>query len=204
VPPPCASLPKASACRRLPSRRHRGEGGLSVHAARGGQRLRVGGQLPAFLDEFVGDQGLVVHHRLEPVDEPLPSGSSVNSCSNRMPSLGLGLKMLVPIPPMVTSRSMRPGFWMAKLMRTAPPIELPTMCTLSTPSASGTVPPRLGSDHRMAAEVGADAEAGEFQDQAAEMFGERGQDPPKVAPASNPGPEPCRNSSTGPESAPQS
>ena len=38
--------------------------------------------------------------------------------------------------PMVTSRPMRSGFWMAKFMPTPPPIELPTMCSFSTPSAS--------------------------------------------------------------------
>ena len=105
-----------------------------------------------------------------------------------MPSLGLGLKMLVPMPPMVTSRPMRSGFWMAKLMPTPPPIELPTMCTFSTPSASSkgeTVPNAV--DHRVTAEVVADPEAGEFQDQAAEVLGERGQYSAEVAPAGDTG-----------------
>ena len=45
----------------------------------------------------------------------------------------------------------------------------------------------LCGDHRVAAEVGADAEAGEFQDQAAVVLGEGGQYPAEVTPAGDPG-----------------
>ena len=43
-------------------------------------------------------------------------------------------------------------------------------------------------DHRVAAEVVADPETGELQDQAAEVLGERGQHPAEVAPAGDTGP----------------
>ena len=112
-------------------------------------------------------------------------GSSTNSCSSRMPSLGLGLKMLVPMPPIVTSRPMRSGLRMAKLMPTPPPMELPTMCDLvhaervqeRRPRRPGAVtigwPPKSSTD----------PEAGKFQDQAAVVRGERRQYPAEVAPA---------------------
>ncbi|SKU17207.1 Uncharacterised protein [Mycobacteroides abscessus subsp. abscessus] len=64
------------------------------------------------------------------------SGLSVNSCSRRRPSLGLGLKIFGPTPPMVTSLVMRSGCLIARLMPTTPPIELPTTAAEEMPRPS--------------------------------------------------------------------
>ena len=73
-------------------------------------------------------------------------------------------------------------------MPTPPPIELPMMSTDSSPSASTNVADgALRGDHRVTAEVIAHAEAGELQNQAAEMLGERAENAAEVAPSGHAG-----------------
>ena len=69
-------------------------------------------------------------------------GSSVKSCSRRMPSLGPGLKIFVPIPPMVTSRRRAVGLWMAKLSRRRRPSNCRRCRPGPPPARPGTAPPR--------------------------------------------------------------
>lgn len=118
-----------------------------------------------------------------------------------MPSLGLGLKMLVPIPPMVTSRPTRSGLWVAKLMPTPPPIELPTMCTLATPSASSK-----GATVPNAVTIGCPPKSsltpnpGNSRIRQRNRSAKAGSTPRKLRHPVTPGPDPCRNNSTGAES----
>ena len=144
-------------------------------------------------------------HRFEPVDEPLP-GRVLDKLLQQPDALARsGTETLVPIPPIVTSRSTRSGLWIAKLMPTPPPIDLPTMCTFSTPSAS-----RKGETVPYAVTIGWPPKSSLTRNREIPGCGQRkclanvGRIPRKLRQPVTPGPEPCRKSSTGPESWPQS
>ena len=107
--------------------------------------------------------------------------------------------MLVPIPPIVTSFPMRAGWWMAKLIPTPPPIELPTISTESSSSAS-----RNGATTPCAVIIGCPPKSsvtpkpGNSRIRQRKFSEKVGNTPRKLRQPVTPGPEPCRNSTVGP------
>ena len=86
---PCASSPRAAARRSCiaPSSARTPPCRTSAGRSPG---PRIGGQRPALLDQFLGHQRLVVDHRCSQSISRWRVGSSVNSRSRLMPSLGPG------------------------------------------------------------------------------------------------------------------
>src|SRR6185437_12795072 len=167
---------------------HRAERGLAVHASRRIQGVGVGGQLPTFVDELIGHQVLVVDHRFEPVDQPLPRGVLDEFLQQPDALAGAGAEDVgadaadghQPINAVGAVGGEVDADGAAH--RVADDVHL-----VDTERVQKR---RYGTecgDHRVAAEVVADPEAGEFEDQAPEVGGEGGQNSAEVAPSGDAG-----------------
>ena len=163
-------------------RRHLGEGSLAVHPPGGLQGLRIAGQAPAFLDQLVGDQRGVVHHAIQPVDQPLAGGVLGELLQQPDALTGPGGEQIGAD----AADGDQPAHPLGMLYRQVD-------CDTATHRVADDVEAverervderhgrSVRGDHRMTAQVGAHAEAGKFQHQTTEVPAERGQHPAEVA-----------------------
>ena len=118
--------------------------GLPERRAHRGHRLARaggGGVGEPLLDELVGDQVLVDHHRGDERPQRLARrGSAAKSISRWTPSVGSAWKRLSEAPPgpISTSRATRFGCSSASRIAVPPPRLLPSRCTRSMPSSSSS------------------------------------------------------------------
>jgi hypothetical protein len=161
---------------------------LAVHAPGALQRGRVGRQCPTLFDQLIGDQRPVVHHRVQPVDQPLAS-RVLGELLQKPDAFARARRENVRANSADGDQATNLGRLSDRI------VDADTATHRIADDVNGIEAQRVdkcayGTEcghHRVTAEVVADAETGEFQNQATEMLGERAENAAEIAPPGNTG-----------------
>ena len=178
--------------------------GAAVHPARDLEGLRLGGLLPALLDELLGDHRLVVDHRAQPGDQPVASRvlGEVDEQLDALARRGAERRCARCRRRSPAGRT-RSGWAMAKRVpttaahRVADDVDAARGRDRRGTRRRPAAPPSSGAGRA----VSLTPKPGELQHQQRKCSANRGRLSPKLRQPVTPGPEPWSISSGGPSPA---